>query len=443
MFSNTFQQKNAFDFQFKNQSQQSYRSTDDFFDVDNQYQNRQSFDQRFNFSSQSQRVYFAKNDQKNQYEKVFQNDYYDYNYDYDDEYLSSKDESFEKVFHEHVYHDQQSSIEKINEKLFTIDIIDAFEKSKVKFFFIETSKNNFSCRRCNQKFSFNNKLHYHVKRCKVSFFKSKAFSDFMKVKIIRSSTVKNATSKLDFKFWRYVKLKININSKKFDELIIVCFDFDCESFMIDKQTLVSQRFDYQKHVLRKSKSLKINDINSSSLFINEYIAINFVIFDEIDETSTKVCFTRYVHIINNLKINIFLSNDILDSKNIVIHVDKQKLIVDNCDNFTASLKIIIKNDDDERVKRIIRSQLNHTISTHFCNFIFIKYREFKLSNRDMMFNFHDLKRLKKKKRRVLSFDKCQFLIRTSEKYHRSINNYLQKRAIKRFNRVWRKKLLFD
>ena len=27
---------------------------------------------------------------------VFQNDYYDYNYDYDDEYLSSKNESFEK-----------------------------------------------------------------------------------------------------------------------------------------------------------------------------------------------------------------------------------------------------------------------------------------------------------------------------------------------------------
>ena len=166
--------------------------------------------------------------------------------------------------------------------------------------------------------------------------------------------------------------------------------------MIDKQILIFQRSNYQKHVLRKSKSLKINDINSSSLFINEYIAMNFVIFDEIDEASTKVCFTRYVHIINNFKINIFLNNDIFDSKDIVIHVDKQKFIVDNCDNFTTSLKIIIKNDDDERVKRIIRFQFNYTISTHFCSFIFIKYREFKLSNRDMMFNSNDLKRLRKK-----------------------------------------------
>ena len=217
----------------------------------------------------------------------------------------------------------------------------------------------------------------------------------MKVKIIRFLIFKNFTLELDFKFWRYVKLKININSKKFVELIIVCFDFDCEFFMIDKQSLIFQRSNYQKHVLRKSKSLKINDINSSSLFINEYITINFVIFNEIDETSIKVCFTRYVHIINNLKINIFLNNDIFDSKNIVIHVDKQKIIVDNCDYFIASLKIIIKNDDNERVKRIIRFQLNHTISTHCCNFIFIKYRKFKLSNRDIMFNFNDLKRLKK------------------------------------------------
>ena len=129
-----------------------------------------------------------------------------------------------------------------------------------------------------------------------------------------------------------------------------------------------------------------------------------------------------------------MNNDIFDSKDIIIHVDKQKFTIDNCDNFIASLKIIIKNDDDERVKRIIRFQLNHIISTHFYNFIFIKYRKFKLSNRDMMFNFNDLKRLKKK-RRIFSFNECQFFIRASEKYHRSINNHLQKRAIKRFNRI--------
>ena len=36
------------------------------------------------------------------------------------------------------------------------------------------------------------------------------------------------------------------------------------------------------------------------------------------------------------------------------------------------------------------------MSTHLCTIVFIKYREFKLSNCDLIFNFNDVKRLNKK-----------------------------------------------
>ena len=36
------------------------------------------------------------------------------------------------------------------------------------------------------------------------------------------------------------------------------------------------------------------------------------------------------------------------------------------------------------------------MSTHSCTIVFIKYREFKLSNRDLIFNFNNVKRLNKK-----------------------------------------------
>ena len=414
MSSNSFQSRNAFDLQSKSQqSSQSYRSSDDY--SDNQYQNRSSYEQRFNASAMQQRVYLIENDFEYYNEEVFQKDqkyYYD-----DDSFQQFEKEQSEKVFHdqhEHVFHEQhqheqkyvfheQSSHDKINDVVDVIDVTDVFNDIDVRFFFIEASKLKHSCRRCDEIFLFNNKLHYHLKRCKKLTFNAKVFDNFKskisrstKIKIIRSFAFIDFVSEFDFKFWRYVKLKVNINFTKSDDLIIICIDFDCESSLVDRQCLAAQRSNYVVRVLRKPEVLKINDINAASLFINEYISLNFVIFDELNDKSARVCFIRHLYIVNDFKVNILLDNDILESKDMFVHVDKEKLFVDSCDNFVASLKIIVRNDDGERVKRIIRSQVSIFVSTHFCTTVFIKYREFKLSNRDLIFNFNDVERLNKK-----------------------------------------------
>ena len=241
------------------------------------------------------------------------------------------------------------------------NIVDIFNESNVRFFFIEALKIKFNCRRCDEVFLFNNKFHYHFKRYKKFVFKSKIFRSFKSkvffnfiIKIIRSFALINFTSKFNFKFWRYVKLKININFFKSNNLITICIDFDCEFLLINRQCLIVQRLNYIVHVLRKSKFLKINEINVVFLFINKYISLNFVIFDNLNDKSVKICFIKHFYIVNNFKINILLNNNIFESKNMFVYVDQKKIFVDNCDNFVASLKIIIKNNNDERVKRIIR-----------------------------------------------------------------------------------------
>ena len=98
---------------------------------------------------------------------------------------------------------------------------------------------------------------------------------------------------------------------------------------------------------------------------------------------------------NDLKANILFDNDILKSKNIVFHVKKEKLIINSCENFSVSLNVVVKND--VRIKRTVRAQVNVTIFTHSCSVISIKLREFKLSNRDMLFNSNYINRLKKMK----------------------------------------------
>ena len=173
-----------------------------------------------------QRVYLIENDSK-YYNEIFQKDqkyYYD-----DDNFQQFEKEQFEKFFndhyehvfheqheHEHVFHEQrqfeqkhvlheQSLHDKFND---VADVIDVISESEMRFFFIEASKIKFSCRRCEKIFLFNNKLHYHFKRCKkFTFkfeifrnFKSKIFRSFSKIKIIRFSVFIDFTSKFDFKF---------------------------------------------------------------------------------------------------------------------------------------------------------------------------------------------------------------------------------------------------
>ena len=191
-------------------------------------------------------------------------------------------------------------------------------------------------------------------------------------------------------------MKININFFKLNDLIIICTNFDCEFSFVNRQCLIVQRSNYVVHVLRKSKFLKINEINAVFLFINEYISLNFVIFNNLNDKAVKICFIKHFYIVNNFKINILLNNNIFELKNMFVHVDKKNFFVDNCDNFVASLKIIIKNNNNERVKRIIRFQINIVMSTHLYTIVFIKYREFKLLNRNLIFNFNDVKRLNKK-----------------------------------------------
>ena len=65
------------------------------------------------------------------------------------------------------YYQQKNIVDDFNHKQYQSNdsIID---ENELKTFFVVLSKMIFICRRCNEKFSFNNKLHYHIRRCKIT-----------------------------------------------------------------------------------------------------------------------------------------------------------------------------------------------------------------------------------------------------------------------------------
>ena len=70
--------------------------------------------------------------------------------------------------------------------------------------------------------------------------------------------------------------------------------------------------------------VKIRNIENFTFNNTKYILIIFEIFDKfVDDKSIIINFIRYIYIVNNLKIKMFMNNDILDSKKIIINLNKK------------------------------------------------------------------------------------------------------------------------
>ena len=74
---------------------------------------------------------------------------------------------------------------------------------EIRNFFIDVKQSKFNCRRCYEKFLFNNKFYYYIKRCKQFIVvEIHVYIDFIidnKFKIIRSSISTNFLIDVDFR----------------------------------------------------------------------------------------------------------------------------------------------------------------------------------------------------------------------------------------------------
>ena len=112
---------------------------------------------------------------------------------------------------------------------------------------------------------------------------------------------------------------------KIDNFHEICVDNECDVSLINRFFSIKEMFIYLKLIKQKSNVIKIRDIDDVIFNIKNYSSLIFRVskltFDEI--TSIVVCFTRHVYIIDDLKIEILLNNDILKLKQIILNFDKK------------------------------------------------------------------------------------------------------------------------
>ena len=309
------------------------------------------------------------NDENVEFEKIFQNNQNDDSNNY---FASSKN---------FVYYESSFYNESNDEN----DVV-YFISSKISI-----SKHS-HCRKCNEIFSFNNKLHQHIRKlCTVDrensslsmqrltdviveFFKrieinsstdvlitkSNLRKSFF-IKIIKNSftiidvvdsikkSVTNLTSNsenvekffveslsiifsnvdfnknvdIDYKFrkWKYVRvsttLSFIIESKH------VCLDTDVNIILVDREFFKRQTSNISIRTM--TISISIRDLDTAQHWFSDYVIIFIYFSSKKNEIVVKVMITREIHLIDNLKINILIENNLMRLKKIDINMTKKLL----------------------------------------------------------------------------------------------------------------------
>ena len=100
-------------------------------------------------------------------------------------------------------------------------------------------------------------------------------------------------------------------------------------FLIDREFYKSQTFDIFVRII--IISLKIRDFETKMHETSEYVITNIHLFDTKNDKKITSIIRREIHLIDDLKINMFFENDIMKSERIVINITKKIVVVNNID----------------------------------------------------------------------------------------------------------------
>ena len=130
-----------------------------------------------------------------------------------------------------------------------------------------------------------------------------------------------------FRRWTHVKVDISLFEKALSEK--GCFDIGAGSALIDRKFFEAQASNVLIRIM--ITFITVRDLNTDKYTINEYVIV-FMIFIEKDDKSNdaRAMFRREIHIMNNLKINILMGNEIMGPEEIFVDFGNGTARINNC-----------------------------------------------------------------------------------------------------------------
>ena len=243
----------------------------------------------------------------------------------------------------------------------------------------------FICRRCKKTLKSNNAFHRHLKICMkivnanaivvhINFIKI-TISFSISIKSFNVDVNKNIDTDYDFKRYQYAFTKVFLT--KHDDSTFICADTETEIILVN-----AGFFSTIKNVFIKTMiiSITVRELDTDKHFTDKYVIV-FMYFLEKDkdDTTVKAKIIREIHLINDLKTNMLLKNDVLNSKKFDIFTFTSSAYIENCE---IIISIFIKN------RFVSRSASVHFIKARIISSrteISIFIHKISLSKRDYLF----------------------------------------------------------
>ena len=286
------------------------------------------------------------------------------------------------------------------------------------------------CRRCKKTFTFNNELHRHFRiDCNFSFSRKTKFlsnvevysvkdfnsftidaikesNEFNQSNIITSVelieidvidldfiisfefiiirfSVDSSTdinTEYEFRDWNYVKVKISLVVIATSE--DVCLNIDVNVSFMNRNFFKTQTFNILIRIM--ISSFQIRDLNTNRHESWKYVIYDIHMFDTKNDQKITSLFKREVHLVDNLKINMFLSNDIIEFEDFAIDMIKRHAMIDSID-IIISLKIRFFK---LTIQRFVHLKKITIISSHVELIVVVHHVELSIT-RDFLFESND------------------------------------------------------
>ena len=242
----------------------------------------------------------------------------------------------------------------------------------------------FTCRRCKTTLNSNNALHRHFKTCvivdansmtiRINSKKSSTFS--ISIKISNVDVNKDIDTDYEFKEFQYASTEIFLIEN--DIFTSICADIEAEIILTD--TIFFQSSTNNVSVKIMTSSITVRDLNTTKHFTDKYAIVSMYFLEKNkNDKIIKTKIIRKVHLVNNLKTNMLIENDVLKSKKFDIFISISSVYIDSCD---VIISIFIRN------RFVFQSA-----SVHFTKFCIVSSRteisisihRISLSDRDYFF----------------------------------------------------------
>ena len=176
-----------------------------------------------------------------------------------------------------------------------------------------------------------------------------------------------------------IKIKSSIN---LEMLIDVCLNTDC--FMTIANRKIVQQYFSNSTIKQLSSFISMRNIDNIMHHIFDYVVLTLYLDDQlVDKIATIDKFQIEIHLIDDLKINILIDNDILTTQQVKLNLAQQIVQLNSCQNLVAFINVLIRQEAE--VKRIIRVKNIVIISIKITINVSMSYNDDLSTDRDFLF----------------------------------------------------------